>query len=129
VLDLYASICGAMGQVVRIFMKKVKYVLERDVILDAFLKCLDDRFVERVRTAKIENWKVFNPHFWEKSEFISLDYIDKNGNIFYTRTQPGVPIGDYNHTIQSVVHYEDYKPYHDRWVIQIERDRKIGEIF
>jgi hypothetical protein len=109
-------------------MKKVKYVLERDVILEAFLKYLDDRFVDRVRTAKIEKWKVFNPHFWEKSEFISLDCIDKYGNICYTHTQPGVPIGDDYHTIQTAVHYDDYKPYHDRWVIQIERDRKIGEI-
>ncbi len=74
-------------------------------------------------------------HVWELDDeyylinlLRSLDCIDKYGNICYTRTQPGVPIGDYNHTIQSVVHYEDYKPYHDRWVIQIERDRKIGEI-
>lgn len=113
-------------------MKKVKntgkYILERDVILDAFLKYLDDRFVDRVEKAKLEKWKVSNPHFWEKSEFISLDYIDKHGNICYSHTQPGVPPGNEYHTIQTAVPYEKYKPYHDRWVLQIERNRKIGEI-
>jgi hypothetical protein len=112
-------------------MKIIKHktlTLGKDVILEAFLKYLDDSFTNTMERAKREKRIVHNPYYWEKGEFVSLDYIDKYGNIIYTHTQPGVPVEHENYKIQVAIHYEDYKPYHDRWVLQLERDKKLEEL-
>lgn len=42
--------------------------------------------------------------------------------------QPGTEPGDDHHHISTTVWYEDYKPFHDRWELQLERERKLNSL-
>ena len=107
--------------------KKTKIKID-DIILDAFLACMDDEFYRTREETKKNGTKVYNPDFWEKPKFISLDYIDKYNNIVYTETQPGVPEGQPYYTLGIAMPYEEYKPYHDKWMLSIKRDKKLKEL-
>jgi len=105
--------------------KKIKL---EDIILDAFLECIREDHIKSREIAILTNQKVINPHFWQQGKFISIDYIDKYNNIIYRETQPGTNEGDDNHIIGIAFPYIDYKPYHDKWVKLLNREKNLNEL-
>jgi len=96
--------------------------------MDAFLECLKEDHIKSRREVKESGKTVYNPHFWEQGEFISLDYVDKYNNIVYTVTQPGIKPTDEYHTIGVAYPYQDYKPFHEKWMKFRNRDKHLSEL-
>lgn len=113
-------------------MKKKIYIGNKikifccDVIEEAFIEYLNDVFIKSRKEANPV--KVINPHFWTQGEFVSLDGMYKYNNILYTETQPGTTPDFEYHKIQIAVHYEEYEPYHKKWMRSIERNKLIEDI-
>ena len=96
------------------------------VILDAFIESINEY---HTRSRKETNPKtVINPHYWEQGKFISLDKVDRYGNIIYSETQPGTTIDFEYHIIGIAFPYKEYKPFHDKWVIFLNRKEKLKRI-
>lgn len=106
--------------------KKYKKIRCCDVILEAFIEYINDDFIKTRK--ETDPARVFNPHFWEQGKFVSLDGIDKYGNIIYQETQPGTTPDFEYHIIGIAVPYDWYKPYHDKWMLSIKRDSKLEKI-
>lgn len=109
-------------------MKNRRKIKKEDIILDALLECLNDYHIRTRKEARESGRTIFNPHYWEQGEFISLDYVDKYNNIVYTVTQPGTDKSFSHHKIGVAFSYRDYKPYHDRWMTPIKRNIKLKEL-
>lgn len=106
-------------------MKRIK---KEDIILDAFLECLREEHIKsRQHSIKI-NQTVLNPHYWQQGEFVAIDYVDKYNNIVYRETQPGTGKDDENHIIGIAFPYYEYKPYHDRWVKLLNREKNLNDL-
>lgn len=99
-----------------------------DIIKDAFIECLNNCYTKSRQDSISSGTKITNPHYFEKSEFVSIDYIDQWGNIVYTEKQPGTKPSDLYHTIQVAVPYYDYKPFHNKWLRFINRDKNLNEL-
>ncbi len=97
-------------------MSKKKKINKEDIIIEAFLECLEYDHRKYRQEVKDSGKIVHNPYFWEQGEFISINYIDKYGNICYTVTQPGTKPTDSYHEIGVALPYDNYKPFHDKWV-------------
>ncbi len=103
-------------------------IKKEDIILDALIECLNEDHIKSRRETKESGQKVYNPHFWEQGKFVSLSHIDKYGNICYKETQPGTKPTDEYHIIGVALPYEDYKPFHDKWMKFRNRDNKLNEL-
>lgn len=101
-----------------------KRITKEDIIMDALIECLQYEHITTRKEMKESGKTVFNPHFWEQGEFISLDYINKYGDIVFTQTQPGTKPSDSYHKISIAFPYGEYKPFHDRW----NRENKINQL-
>ena len=80
---------------------------------------------EETRRTKQQVW---NPHFWDYGEFVEYIGVNKDGLIWYRETQPGTKPDDENHIIGVSTWYDDYKPFHDKWMLQLDRDKKLNTI-
>jgi hypothetical protein len=106
---------------------KIK-IKKEDIILDAFLECLREYHIRTRREVKLSGEKVYNPYFWEQGEFVSIKYIDGYNNICYNVTQPGTKPTDDYHIISVAFPYEDYKPFHDKWMRYKNRENLLNEL-
>lgn len=100
--------------------------IRRDIIIDAFLDCINNEFLITRRKSKESGETIFNPHYFEQGKFVSLDYIDRYNNIFYTTTQSGTDPKDSYHTIKVAYTYNEYKPFHDKWM-KFRNRTTVGE--
>ncbi len=107
-------------------MGKPKKIRCCNVIQEAFIEYLNDNF--KIIRQQTDPTTVINPHYWEQGKFVSLDGIDKYGNIMYKETQPGITTDFEYHIIGISVHYDNYKPYHKKWMKQIIRDNKLKQL-
>lgn len=97
-----------------------------DVILEAFIEYLNDDFIKSRK--ETDPSKVINPHYWEQGKFVSLEGIDKYGNIIYKETQAGTTPDFEYHIISIAAYYSEYKPYHKKWMKSIKRESKLNEL-
>lgn len=58
-------------------------IRREDIIIDAFLDCINNEFLITRRKSKESGETIFNPHYFEQGKFVSLDYIDRYNNIVY----------------------------------------------
>jgi len=72
--------------------------------------------------------KVWNPYFWEYGEFVEYVGVSNSGLICYREIQSGTEPGDELHIIEISSWYDNYKPFHDRWELQLERERKLNSL-
>jgi hypothetical protein len=107
--------------------RKVK-IKKEDIILEALIEWFDDDFKTSRAEAKKNPTEVTNPHFWEKPQFVSLNYIDQYNNICITETQAGVDPSEPNYTIGVAVPYVWYKPYHDKYMKMRNRIESIDSL-
>jgi len=100
---------------------------KREPIIEAaFREYINDFFKETRKAVKDSGQIVPNPHFWEQGQFVGIEGYDRYGNIVYKETQPGTDPSFEYHIISIAVHYEGYRPYHDRWMA-IEKREEILE--
>lgn len=96
-------------------MSQIKIKIE-DIILEAFIESIDDYHNDNIKQVKNSGQIVTNKYFWDKPQFVSIDYIDKYNNIVYKETQCGTDPSDSNHIITLAFPYIWYKPFHDKYL-------------
>ncbi len=106
--------------------KKVNKISCCNVILGALIEYINDDFIKTRENTNPD--RVFNPHFWEQGKFVSLDGMDKYGNIIYQETQSGTTPDFEYHIISIATPYDEYKPYHKKWMKSFKRNEKIDDI-
>ena len=101
---------------------------EYPVILDALIAWHKWDFEKSREDYRKHNVTILNPYFWEYGEFVEYVGVNKRGLIFYRDIQPGTEPDNEYHILDSSVWYDDYKPFHDRWMLEITREEKLKEL-
>lgn len=99
-----------------------------NIILTPFIQCVDDYFLRNRKEIVNSGEKISNPFFFIQGEFISLEGIDRYGNIIYKEKQSGTKPDFKYHIISVAMPYTEYKPYHENWMKQINRQNKLEEL-
>lgn len=97
--------------------------MTRAIIKEAFIEYINDEFKVSRKKAKESGRDILDNNYWIQGTLIKIEGIDINGNIVYKEKKSGTE------TILSVrAHYDEYKPYHDRWMIIKKRNKKLKEL-
>ena len=98
------------------------------IILDALIAWHKWKFETSREEYRKNKTKVHNPHFWEYGEFVEYVGVANDGLIWYKQKQPGTAPEHEYHIIGVSTWYEEYKPFHDRWMLAKQRNERIETI-
>jgi hypothetical protein len=98
------------------------------IIIDALITWHKWNFETSREEYRKNQTKVNNPYFWEYGELVEYIGVNKGGLIWYTQKQPGTNSGDEYHIIGVTIWYEEYRPFHDRWMLAKQRNDRIDSI-